>query len=212
VADDPPWPSDTFAHARHQRLACITCHDPRSNKKLTFEPGRGCQICHHQSPDRNNCSACHTPEEIAARAPVLTLTVTVRDHPPAPRSVTFDHAAHRSKSCTDCHTTPVTLAPANETVTCTACHAQHTAGAADCATCHSAAAASTAHAPPADAHRACAACHSAAIVATLTPTRTLCLTCHAPQRDHKPGAECTSCHLGTDPAGYRSRLTAGAGR
>ena len=210
VDDPPPWPADTFAHARHERLACIACHDPRSKQKLTFQPGRGCQICHHQAPDRNNCSTCHTPEELAARAPAVTVTVTVTDRPPLPRSVAFDHTAHGSQACTTCHTTAVTLAPAPEAVTCTACHAQHASGTAKCATCHSTAEASRAHAPPADAHRACAGCHSAAIVASLTPTRTLCLTCHTPQRDHKPGAECTTCHLGADPANYRPHLTAGA--
>ncbi len=210
VAEEPPWTSDTFAHARHERLPCITCHDPQSKQKLTFQPGRGCQICHHQAPDRNNCAACHTPEELATRAPVATVTVTVTDRPPRPRLVAFAHSAHRSQTCTDCHTTPVTLAPTAEAVTCAACHAQHTGGSVNCATCHFTAEASRAHAPPADAHRACAACHSAAIVTTLTPTRTLCLTCHAPQREHKPGAECTTCHLGADPASYRSRLIAGA--
>jgi hypothetical protein len=179
---------------------------------LTFEPGRGCQICHHQAPERNACATCHTPEEIAARPPVVTVTVSVKDRPPLPRPVTFDHGAHRSQTCSTCHTTPVTLAPVAEVVGCTSCHAQHGAGSANCATCHTTAPDSHAHAPPADAHRACAACHAAALVATLAPTRVLCLTCHVAQRDHQPGGECTTCHLGADPATYRSRIGAGAGR
>ena len=211
VTGESSWPADTFAHARHQGLACLTCHDPQSRKKLTFEPGRGCQICHHQAPDQNNCSTCHTSDELAALRPTATLTVTVANTAPRPRTVPFDHAAHAARRCVECHTTAVTLAPAATAATCSACHDQH-AGTAKCAACHAAAAPFAAHKPPADAHRACAACHQAAIVATLQPTRALCLTCHAPQQEHKPGAECTTCHMQALPTEYRATLTQGATR
>lgn len=211
VDDPPPWPADTFAHARHQRLACITCHDPRSKQKLTFEPGRGCQICHHQDPARSNCAACHTPDELAASAPV-TITVATAGTAPLPRPAIFQHSAHTARTCAECHQTPVTLAPAAATVTCSACHDRHVDAGASCAACHAGAAPFPSHAPPAEAHRACAACHLAAIVATLAPTRVLCLTCHAPQQDHKPGVECTTCHLQATPVDYRPHLTAGAAR
>ena len=205
VDDPPPWRADSFPHARHQRLACITCHDPRSNRKLTFEPGRGCQICHHQSPEQNNCSTCHAPDSLAA--PIArTVTVSVAPRGPRTRTVAFPHPRHTSVRCVECHTTPTTLAPSTAAATCTACHDKHAAATVDCASCHQAIP-DSAHAPPVEAHRACAACHTVATTATLTPTRNLCLTCHAPQRDHKPGKECVVCHMGTTPDRYRSTLT-----
>lgn len=206
VADDepPPWRADSFPHARHQRLACITCHDPRSNRKLTFEPGRGCQICHHQSPEQNNCATCHRPDSLAAPISV-TLSVAAARRPARARPVGFPHARHTSVRCVECHATPTTLAPSPAAASCTACHEKHAAATVDCAACHQAIP-DSAHAPPVDAHRACASCHEVATVATLTPTRNLCLTCHAPQRDHKPGLECTTCHLQATPEQYRPAL------
>ena len=202
---------DTFAHARHQALACITCHDPKSDKKLTFTPPRGCQICHHQAPERNACATCHTPEEMA-RPESLQVTVAAGGAPARARAVAFPHARHREVACLECHREAVTLAPTPAAATCTACHERHAATTVNCAACHSSIPAA-AHAPPADAHRACAACHAPQVVAALSPTRNLCLTCHAGQRDHQPGAECTTCHLGAPPAEYRPRLgAAGASR
>ncbi len=50
-------PSDTFSHREHRRLTCITCHTTTSpTRKLTFEPPRGCQICHHQRPASSECA------------------------------------------------------------------------------------------------------------------------------------------------------------
>ena len=207
MTEEPPWSADTFAHARHTKLPCITCHDPNSTQKLTFAPPRGCQICHHQAPDRSNCASCHTTDELAAPRPA-TVTVTVANTAPRPRAVEFAHAKHGTVGCLSCHVTPVTLEPAPAAATCTSCHDQHGAGKADCTACHAAAAPFAAHRPPADAHRACAACHQVAVTNTLQPTRTLCLTCHATQRDHKPGGECTTCHLLADPATYRPELSA----
>lgn len=210
LEDPPPAPADTFEHARHQRLPCLTCHDPRSQRRLTFEPGRGCQICHHQAPDRNNCARCHSADDLAAPRP-LTLTVSVRGAPPRPRSVGFRHPAHSTKRCVDCHVTPVTLAPTDSTRACTACHDQHAGAPNACVTCHAAAAPFAAHAPPVDAHRGCARCHAVTIVAGLRPTRALCLTCHAAQEPHQPERACTACHLQAGADEFRGQLTAGAG-
>ena len=50
-------PADSFSHARHKKLGCITCHDIASKtNRLTFRPPRGCQICHHQAPSKSNCA------------------------------------------------------------------------------------------------------------------------------------------------------------
>src|SRR5678816_369185 len=79
-ADDPPgiagipepsWPppvaADTFAHARHAKIACLVCHQTTSTRShLTFEPPRGCTICHHQQPTAARCPSCHKPNELAA--------------------------------------------------------------------------------------------------------------------------------------------------
>jgi hypothetical protein len=210
VIDDPPWVVDTFSHPRHQRLPCLTCHDPRSNNRLTFDPGRGCQICHHQAAERSTCTSCHDAAELAAR-PEATVTVAVATTPPRARAVPFDHTPHAARSCVSCHTTPVTLAPPPAVATCSACHDDH-AAARDCVACHAAAAPFSAHAPPANAHRNCVACHAGAIVAELSPTRPLCLTCHQTEREHKPGRECTTCHLQATPEEYRPRLRESASR
>ena len=134
--------------------------------------------------------------------------MTVANTTARPRTVEFAHAKHSATGCLSCHVTPVTLAPGPAAGTCTSCHDQHGAGQAECVACHAAAAPFPAHRPPAEAHRACAACHQVAATATLAPTRNLCLTCHAPQRDHKPEGECTTCHLQSDPATYRPELSA----
>lgn len=206
---EPPWPADTFAHARHTSLACITCHDPNSRQKLTFSAPRGCQICHHQAPERNDCSRCHTADELKAAPLEVTVTVSVRNTPPRPRAVAFDHSKHTSQSCVSCHMTSVSLTPSPATATCTACHDKH-AGAteASCGSCHTSTAPFASHAPPATAHQGCVACHAEQIVATLSPTRALCLTCHEPQRQHMPTAECTTCHLQATPDEYKVRLGA----
>jgi hypothetical protein len=55
------------SHERHNKLPCTTCHDPASKKsKLTFEPPRGCQICHHQAPSKSDCASCHEAAEMAS--------------------------------------------------------------------------------------------------------------------------------------------------
>ena len=87
-------PSDTFSHQRHRKLACITCHSTTSRRSdLTFEPPRGCQICHHQAPARSECATCHESDELDAARP-LTVEVAVPKHAPRPRPVAFEHSAH----------------------------------------------------------------------------------------------------------------------
>jgi hypothetical protein len=84
----------------------------------------------------------------------------------------------------------VTLARNRE---CGSCHTQHHAGRAECTSCHAVPGA-TAH--DASVHLGCAsgACHSASRAPRPTLSRTLCLFCHAAQRDHEPGGSCALCH------------------
>jgi hypothetical protein len=213
--DDPPGEritptaslADTFSHKTHRRLACITCHSTTSRTSdLTFQPPRGCQICHHQRPSKADCSQCHQSEEIAPAVPVA-VTVQVPQQPARDRSVGFAHDEHAEVSCIRCHVAPVTLEPEVAVATCAACHDDHHTVGRDCAACHRNEAVIEAHAPPIDAHRACDQCHTSATVAMLEPTRSFCLACHSAESDHYEQKECSVCHLQATPGGYRARLT-----
>ena len=197
---------DSFPHDRHKQLACLTCHvTTRANARLTFEPPRGCQICHHQAPVTSNCATCHAPGELAP-AHAETIAIAVADHPPRSRTVAFSHPTHAQIRCATCHETAVSLDPAAPVKACTACHEDHHNARRDCAGCHSGVDIGTAHADSANAHVACDACHRGATVARLVPDRGLCLTCHTPQRDHFANRECTTCHFQAAPEAYRAHL------
>ena len=207
----PAFPADTFSHQRHRRLACITCHTTASRTRtLTFEPPRGCQICHHQRPAENDCSACHQTEELSAALPVQ-VRVEVAGHPVRPRPASFAHEQHASVKCTECHASVVTLAADSAVATCASCHDSHHAKDQDCASCHRTAEITAAHQPPVDAHRGCDECHAGATVAALEPSRSFCLACHAPSTDHYPQRQCTACHLQATPGEYRRQLTEAGG-
>jgi hypothetical protein len=200
-----PAPADSFQHDRHKQLACLTCHvTTRANARLTFEPPRGCQICHHQAPATSDCASCHAANELRETRPT-TVTVAVGDHAPRARAVAFAHTAHASIRCAACHTVPVSLDPNAPVTACTACHEDHHQARRDCTGCH-AVDVNAAHADSSNAHVACAACHRETTVARLVPDRGLCLTCHTPQREHYTDRECTTCHLQATPEGYRDHL------
>jgi hypothetical protein len=212
--DDPPEsrtdvsasPSDTFPHNRHSRLACLTCHDLRSKaRQLTFEAPRGCQICHHQRPAQANCASCHHRSDLPATVPEQ-VAVAVPRHDRRRRTVQFPHAAHDTLACTSCHSTPVTLAPADSVRACAGCHANHHAPSRDCAACHRTAAIRAPHQLPVQAHVGCDACHTPATVARLVPTRSFCLVCHTPQQDHYSPTECSACHFQRSPAELQPKL------
>lgn len=217
--DDPPGervapiPSlpDTFSHATHRKLACLTCHNTSSRTSdLTFQPPRGCQICHHQRPARSDCSTCHQSEEIEAARPVA-VEVQVQRRAPRERQVGFEHSRHTDVACTECHVTPVSLEPAPPVAGCTACHGDHHVEGRDCAACHRTDAIVEAHAPPVDAHRKCDQCHTATTVARLQPTRSFCLACHSSETDHYRQQECSVCHLQATPDEYRPSLSGAGG-
>jgi hypothetical protein len=209
-------PADTFSHERHKALACVTCHDVRSNRIIRFEQPRGCQICHHEAPARSDCATCHEPGELRAAIEAHAV-VQVAGRPPRERTLPFSHETHAPERCVACHVTPVSLAPPPTVQACADCHDQHHEAGRDCASCHRSAATRTAHeaanlpgAPPA-AHRACADCHDGATVDRLVPTRSFCLACHEPATDHYAERECTVCHFQSSPEALRPSL-GGAGR
>ena len=61
----PPASADTFAHTRHAKIACLVCHQTTSGSaRLTFQPPRGCNICHHQQSQSTRCASCHQEQEL----------------------------------------------------------------------------------------------------------------------------------------------------
>jgi hypothetical protein len=200
-----PLPHDSFPHPRHKKLACLTCHLSTSGEKLTFQPPRGCQICHHQNPAKSDCTKCHEqgslPEIVA-----VPVSIAAASKPARERTVAFRHEKHKDLHCTDCHGTPVSMAPVDSAITCQGCHDKHHEAARHCAECHQTASITQIHAKPARTHVACDACHATAAIAALSPTRTLCLACHPPAVDHHTEKECSTCHLQASPDQYRARL------
>ncbi len=208
----PSLPRDTFAHDTHKKLACLTCHFAPSGKGgLTFEPPRGCQICHHQAPLRSDCASCHAASEL--RSPTsVEVSVRVPQHAARVRPVEFVHDRHADLACVKCHTAPVSLAPADSVVACQGCHQDHHASGRACANCHRTEAITAPHERPAEAHAACDRCHTPARVATLVPTRSFCLACHDQAQDHYAPRECTACHFLRAPDEFRRELTPGGTR
>jgi hypothetical protein len=207
--------TDSFPHARHTKLACLTCHVVNSpTRTLTFEAPRGCDLCHHQDllagrVVEQECAACHGAEALAAPR-VASLTVTTAGHAPRARPVPFRHDTHDARRCADCHSPP-NVAPADSVASCAGCHATHHESEANCSTCHGevAAAPQVQEAHTRATHAGCDACHDAARVAELVPTRGFCVTCHEKERDHEAARECTTCHFLEEPASYRTHLLGG---
>jgi nitrate/TMAO reductase-like tetraheme cytochrome c subunit len=199
---------DSFPHSRHRRLPCLTCHATGTQHgRLTFEPPRGCQICHHQPSQQGNCPTCHTADQ-RARPRELSIGIAVRDSAPRVRTVSFAHSIHVELRCTQCHTESVTMAPSPAARGCRDCHENHHTARRSCENCHKGEQLQLAHRQDVSAsHRACVACHTAATVAMLTPDRTFCLTCHPSRSDHYPSGQCSTCHFLKSPDELRPLLT-----
>lgn len=185
-----------FSHAIHRGLQCTACHSTTgpSHGLVTLRSTRDCMACHHGRTLRDlgggtdACLHCHQASGLPSRpqtVAIMTSTLAV----PTTRQLPFAHATHSGVACTECHTTPVTLAPESK---CAGCHQSHHDDARTCTTCHSAY----------DAHRGkqvhvgCggSGCHSDASVLALAAKRNVCLSCHVDQANHKPGRECATCH------------------
>jgi hypothetical protein len=204
----PAATADSFSHRVHRKLRCVTCHDVQSKSNaVTFEAPRGCLICHHQSPDKRDCGACHTADELGPLSHAEEVRVAVKGASARTRSVPFEHEAHRDVRCRDCHVTPVTLATSGETRSCVGCHEPHHDVDRSCASCHRPLADPKAHTR--ESHVQCTSCHPAATVARLSPTRSFCLGCHEPAVDHYRERECTVCHMLAPPEAVRPQLGAG---
>lgn len=209
-----PAAADSFPHNRHSSLACLTCHRVNNPKAgLVFEAPRGCELCHHRAliagkVEARDCARCHRAEQLAAPRTV-DLMVTVGHRAPVGRPVGFRHDRHERFTCSACHRPPVAT-PADSVRTCSGCHDQHHAPERDCTQCHSRPETPAAHTRAS--HTGCDACHTPARIAALVPARSFCLSCHAPEKDHKPGRECSTCHFLESPAEFRRHLVSGSPR
>ncbi|MCC6318513.1 MAG: hypothetical protein IT361_12585 [Gemmatimonadaceae bacterium] len=194
--DRLPARDTTFDHARHRKVACTSCHSTaRAHGTVTITAPAGCQSCHHAADARaGTCATCHTPSELSATAFVPTPIRVTRRATPVQRDLPMSHGRHDAVPCGSCHDGGVTKAV---TVSCASCHTDHHRANAVCGTCH--ADANAVHTR--STHVTCGSCHERAGTATLPPSRQVCLACHAKQRDHKPGADCGTCHLVTWPGG-----------
>jgi len=187
-------------HTRHVGVArCSDCHAPVADYTgMPVRSRRECMACHH-NPARNvECQACHDDGPPGVLQVPVTLRLSVWDSART-RVFNFDHRLHTSEACSACHTTYPMYTPRTD---CGACHAPHHRADAQCARCHPAPADTTIHTPAA--HGNCAACHTDKVIATLTPSRELCLICHADRAQHEPARPCYECHLlGKSPTGVQ---------
>jgi hypothetical protein len=183
----------TFSHRRHRSLACTSCHNSsETHGALTVVRREQCQSCHHANDAQGaKCVTCHTSQAIApphATAVRMQVAALVAKD----RSLTFTHNEHGRLECNACHSTGV-----NRKVekTCLSCHTDHHAAERRCASCHSDGKATHTR----DVHlTGCAGsgCHQSLAGASAQPVRNVCLACHAAQANHKPGQDCSTCHLG----------------
>jgi hypothetical protein len=185
-----------FSHATHRALGCTTCHSTTGplHGSVTLRSMRDCMACHHGPTVQKlggepaACLHCHKADGLPSgpqAVTVMTSTLAV----PTTRQLPFAHATHSGVSCTECHTTAVSLAPESK---CASCHQSHHDAARTCTTCHSAY----------DAHRGqqvhagCggSGCHTDRTVLALGAKRNVCLSCHVDKANHKPGGDCGACH------------------
>jgi nitrate/TMAO reductase-like tetraheme cytochrome c subunit len=185
-----------FSHATHRGLRCTSCHSTTgpSHGSVTLRSARDCLTCHHGRTlqdlggGTDACLHCHHANGLPSHpqtVSVMTSTLAA----PTTRRLPFAHTTHSGVACTECHTTPVTLAPESK---CASCHQSHHDEARTCTTCHSA---YDAHRTK-QVHAGCggSGCHSDPSVLALGARRNVCLSCHVDQANHKPGRECGTCH------------------
>jgi hypothetical protein len=192
-SESAPQDSAKFAHSRHDKLSCTTCHGTSSGHgDLKSSVARDCQGCHHGTRTIvRDCAQCHTPAELRAPRPVpmpfaLGVLAEARS-----RSTPFAHERHAGLECATCHADT-----RQKTVErpCASCHADHHTPDRNCASCHPDSRGTHTRAVHATGCGA-SGCHDRERSAAVTPVRATCLACHGEQRDHQAGRECATCHL-----------------
>jgi hypothetical protein len=190
----PGQPRRPFRHAQHERLSCLECHGARDrHRTVTVRTPRDCAACHHDPRRGYACASCHDADLLPEGAPHSTTMRLSVWQEARQRTLPFDHSTHAVLACRDCHTAPVTAAVQRS---CASCHTEHHRAEAECVTCH---VTPPPEAHPREAHLGCAGagCHTPREVEVPLASRTLCLACHAEQRDHEPGGVCAACHMVT---------------
>ncbi|HWP03333.1 MAG TPA: hypothetical protein VNL96_07745 [Gemmatimonadaceae bacterium] len=197
--------SDTarFRHAEHASLSCTSCHSTTMAHGALLPQARDCQGCHHAGDALGReCTRCHSASELApARTVSVVLAMAVwRDT--RTRSLPFAHERHGRPTCSECHAAGRDRAV---TKSCASCHQEHHGNASDCTACHG----DSRALHDRDLHSSgctAAGCHSSERSAAVSPSRAVCLACHAEQREHKASKECGQCHMVAWP------IAAGGGR
>jgi hypothetical protein len=205
----PVSTSRPFQHSQHESLSCRQCHGAgERHRTTTVRTARDCAACHHDPRRATTCDGCHRPAELpAVRRVAGSMALTVWESVRV-RILPFAHERHTAFACLDCHRAPVSLAVDRE---CSACHSDHHRLEANCTSCHPAIE-DAVHL--AESHLTCAAsgCHAPGVVPALS--RSLCVMCHAEQKNHEPGSGCTACHHIPNPTtgGKGSGASAAMGR
>jgi hypothetical protein len=127
-----------FNHAKHDKVACATCHSGvETSARATFPTGATCAKC-HATPPRSVSQKDWDVIQRPGPAPWLPVTHL-------PDYVTFSHRRHVTLgglACPSCHadigqrTAPPSRSPIRLRMdTCLGCH-QREGASADCAACH----------------------------------------------------------------------------
>jgi hypothetical protein len=187
-------PADTVVrHDQHTRVACLSCHsmDP-SHGDVRIRSLADCRSCHHAREPAPDCASCHEQADAPRESLALLRTLSLSTGPAPERTVAFAHAQHTSVSCGSCHTGGLALSAS--AATCDGCHVEHHRPEARCATCHV-----PVLEPPHEVsvHVGCAGttCHASPGFQVMPRGRASCVACHREEEEHKPGRECTACHL-----------------
>ena len=215
-------PFDHGAHVVRGDAACSKCHstadyftpDTRDSTKDVVDRRHGktlvtmasCENCHHAPANLASCASCHAADARLGRAIAVTLPLALTPRRArGSRTVAFEHRVHGAVDCAACHASRPEV---RNVASCSTCHQSHHEQASQCSSCHGSA---THGAHKAADHLNCTGCHARATIALLTPNRTFCATCHADRVNHKPGRECSSCHMQSTPAELKRRILSGSG-
>ncbi len=181
-----------FEHAQHRAVSCTTCHSAQVEHGGLNRTARRCMACHHaDNRVGRDCARCHQSTELTQSYPVATTLQLSVKTTPTPRTLTFAHETHAKVACADCHGPDLSRSVEK---TCASCHTDHHEAARDCASCHPAA--RTTHTRAVHL-TGCggSGCHYREATPATSTARNVCLACHAELKEHKPGGDCSTCHL-----------------
>jgi nitrate/TMAO reductase-like tetraheme cytochrome c subunit len=181
-----------FEHAQHRPVNCTTCHSTQVEHGGLNRTARRCTACHHaDNRIGRDCARCHQAAELTQSYPAaMTLQLSVKPSPTT-RTLSFAHETHAKVSCADCHGQDLSRSVEK---TCASCHTDHHEATRDCASCHPAARSTHTRAVHLTGCGG-SGCHYREATAATSTARNVCLACHAELKEHKPGGDCSTCHL-----------------